>query len=77
MKRIQKIYEEINPSKKQNKFESKDDNNKIKKNKNNINDETFFSPEPAKTEKIYVREEYFYFGYFLWDLDAAESGTFL
>jgi hypothetical protein len=65
MKRIQKIYEEINPSKKQNKFESKDDNNKIKKNKNNINDETFFSPEPPKIEKIYVREEYFYFKYLL------------
>ena len=65
MKRIQKIYEEINPSKKQNKFESKDDNNKIKKNKNNINDETFFSPEPAEIEKLYVREEYFYFKYLL------------
>ena len=65
MKRIQKIFEEINPSKKQNKFESKDDNNKIKKNKNNINDETFFSPEPPKIEKIYVREEYFYFKYLL------------
>ena len=65
MKRIQKIYEEINPSKKQNKFESKDDNNKIKKNKNNINDETFFSPEPPKIEKLYVREEYFYFKYLL------------
>ena len=63
MKRIQKIYEEINPMKR--KF--KEDNSNINKIsvKNDTNSDTFFKVSNIETEKIYVREEYFYFKYLL------------
>jgi hypothetical protein len=61
MKRIQQIYEEINPTKKKIK-----ENLNINNNTNELNNDTidiFTAPESDKKE--YVREEYFYFKYLL------------
>ena len=56
MKRIQYVYEQMNPNHKK---LNKSNNNNI-----NINADTPFGV-PKKEEKFYVREEYFYFAYSL------------
>ena len=60
IKRIQYVFEQINKNKR------KMFNSNIKNSNNEINCDTPITiPIPKKMEKIYVREEYFYFGYLL------------
>ena len=68
MKRIRQIYDEINPSKK------KEENiNKNINNPNNINNEmSVFAPQ-KQVQKLYVREEYFYFKYLLARIEDKRS----
>ena len=63
MKRIQQIYEEINPTKKKIKENLNINNNNNINELNNDTIDIFTAPESDKKE--YVREEYFYFKYLL------------
>jgi hypothetical protein len=73
LKRIKQIYEEINPTKKK-MSEVNNNNNKIKdSNHNDMNSDTIISFGNIESQKVYVREEYFYFKYLLARIEDKRS----
>ena len=65
MKRIKKIYEEINPSKRKAREENVNKNNINKPSNNLMNTEMIIFSSPKQEKEEYVREEFFYFKYLL------------
>ena len=72
LKRIKKIYEEINPIRKKIK-ENKNTNDNKKNKSNDINNDVIFAVSSSDSEKKYVREEYFYFKYLLARIEDKRS----
>ena len=72
MKRIKEIYEEINPTKKINK---ENNINKKTNSRDNMNSDVIAFSIPEPDEKIYVREEYFYFKYLLARIEDKRTIT--
>ena len=70
IKRIRQIYDEINPIKKKEKEENVI---KVINNPNTINNELSVFAQTQQQQKIYVREEYFYFKYLLARIEDKRS----